>query len=352
MLDESSPVDAQAFGELVTDRAVERAHALEGLVILNHPLGLGGAGSAPGRAREDVLAELLLHRLHGADLLEVGYRDRGGHPLRNHLWLWDRLALEGGLYPIGIGTSDHHGGPEPPAPPESAAEPNNFVTWVHARSPGELDLLEGLRAGRVTFGDPTRFQGSLELATDHGHVMGQIVLTDRLELELELAIDGLAATDRVIVVETGELARFLDAGEAPFRAREALELPEGNAFVRVEALARDGTALVCSNPIHLVREAPAGGLDPARGAFDFGGVQSVDLDGFRLTGATAATAQERSSVQISGAGSGGTLVFDCPGHASVAVELKGLQGKVEVAGTRVTIRYLRGEGRILVRDGG
>ena len=346
LLAESSSVDAEAFGAFVAASAVELAHAREGLVIFNHPLGLDAAESAPRRAREDVLAELLAHGLYGADLLEVGYRDRGGHPLRNHLWLWDQLALEGGLYPVGIGTSDHHGGPE-----SMAAGPNNFVTWVHAVSPGELDLLEGLRAGRVTFGDPARFQGTLELATDHGHVMGQIVLTDRLELELEIAIDGLAATDRVIVVETGELARYLDAGEAPFRARQALELPEGNAFVRVEVLARDGAALVCSNPIHFVRAAPAGGLDPARGAFDVGGVQSFELDGFRLKGATA-TARERSGVQLEGTGSGGTLVFDCPGYASVAVELKGLQGKVEVAGTRVSIRYLRGAGRILVRDGG
>jgi hypothetical protein len=329
--------------DFLARRAVEAAHAGGGLVSLNHPLGAAPAGSPRERRREAELALLLERGLYGADLLEVGYRDRGGHSLRDHLWLWDRLALEGGLRPVGIGTSDHHGGPE-----RWPKVPNNFVSWIAARSTAVPDLLDGLRAGRVAFGDPTRFAGALALTTDRGQRMGQIVVTDRESVALEIAIDGLDATDRVILVESGELTRHLDAGGPAFRAREAIALPPQGGFVRVEVFARDGTALAYSNPIHFVRRLPEGGIDPARAAFDVAGVRSVDLGGFELS-SVEPLADGGPGVALAGRGERCTLELSCPGLASPTVELKGLRAKIAIEGSRIRLEGLLGNGRIAVR---
>ena len=357
LLNAAREVSEDALRETFARRAVELAHGRGGLISFNHFLGTDPEGRRQERPREVVLAELLDHRLYGADLLEVGYRDRGGHPLRNHLWTWDRLALDGALRPVGVGVSDHHGGPE-----RARTMANNFVTWIWAAEPSKRELIEGLRAGRAFFGDPGEFDGTLELRTARGHRMGQIVLSDRNSAELEIAIDGLEATDRVIVVESGELARFLDVEGPAFRSVQSLALPPQGGFVRVESFARDGTALVFSNPIHYVREVPEGGLDPARGAIDVGGVRSVTLGDLRLREVRPVSGAGWRGVRLAGSAEGGTLVLETevpgsagagnppPGGTELEVELKGMEGSVERGpGGRVTVRGLRGSGRVVLK---
>jgi len=345
LLNAAREVDEAELAPYYARRAVERAHARGGLISFNHFLGTDPEGREATQTREELLAELLANELYGADLVEVGYRDRAGHGLRDHLWVWDQLALQGGLRPVGVGVSDHHGGPL-----RWRTMENNFVSWVLAPSRSKADLIEGLRAGRVFFGDITHFDGTLELSTDGGSRMGQIVVTDRDAVELDIAVDGLVPTDRVIVVESGELARFLDVEAESFRSTQHLALPPGPSFVRIECLARKGDEKVYSNAIHFVREVPEGGVEPARLGIDFAGVRSRLARGFRVGNVVAVEGEGWSGVRIVGRGDGGALVLDTAALGPVEVELKeGLSGRVAIEDGLVRLTELTGAGRIVLR---
>jgi hypothetical protein len=345
LLDAERRVDEAQLAPVFARRAVERAHARGGLISFNHFLGTDPEEREPTAKREALLRELLEHRLYGADLLEVGYRDRAGHPLRNHLWVWDQLALLGGLRPVGIGVSDHHGGPL-----RWREMANNFVSWILAPAPEKADLIEGLRAGRVWFGDITQFDGTMKLSTDGGAVMGQEVVTDRERVTVNVAIDGIEATDRVILVESGELTQYIDAEGPSYRGTFELELAnQPGSLVRVECIARDGTAIAFSNPIHFLRAAPEEGLEPARAAIDFAGVTSRRIAGFRLQEVKAISGEGWSGLRVAGTGAEGTLVLDASSWGSVEAELKDLEGTVKVKRGIVTARGLTGSGRLVLR---
>ncbi|MEW6267683.1 MAG: hypothetical protein AB1689_00130, partial [Thermodesulfobacteriota bacterium] len=238
----------------ITRRIVDEIHARGGLVSYNHMFGAMMEGSPARWTREEVLDELSAQRVFGADILEVGYRDRGGHALADHLWVWDELARRG-LFLVGTGVSDSHGGPEQ----RWRTDANNFVSWIYARSPDKADLLDGLRAGRVFFGDLVLFDGTLDLTTARGARMGQIVVTDRASEELTVRLDGLAPGDEVRLLVSGvEVARWTASSPA-LVATQAVALDATRPTVaRVEVHAADGAAKVFSNPITFVREEPAG----------------------------------------------------------------------------------------------
>jgi len=244
----------------VTRRAVEEIHTRGGLVSYNHMFGAMLPGARPKVTREEVLDELRRMRIFGADLLEVGYRDRGGRDLADHLWVWDRLA-EAHLFPVGTGVSDSHGGPQQ----RWRSSENNFVSWIYARSPSKADLIEGLRTGRVFFGDRVLFEGTVELTTDRGHRMGQIVVTDRPRVEVTIEVDGLVPGDEVRVIESGETTVRHVASEPRFvLSRDVVLRESGPTTVRVEAYGADGRAKVFSNPITFVPPGDREELPAAR----------------------------------------------------------------------------------------
>ena len=263
-LDRERPEDESPrdWRERVTRRVVEEIHGRGGLVSFNHMFGTMMEGKEQRASREQVLDELLAERVYGADILEVGYRDRGGHPLADHLWVWDQLALNG-LFLVGTGVSDSHGGPSQ----RWRTDQNNFVSWIYARSPSKDDLIAGLRAGRVFFGDIVLFDGTLDLTTPRGARMGQIVLRapDVASEQVEVKIDGLASGDSVRLIVSGEEAARWTAAGASFVQRHEVALhAERPTVVRVEAYAADGTAKVLSNPITFVRSEPPAGIPAAR----------------------------------------------------------------------------------------
>lgn len=265
-LEKERPADETPaqYRERVTRRVVDEIHGRGGLVSFNHMFGTMMEGKEQRATREEVLEQLARERVYGADILEVGYRDRGGHPLADHLWVWDQLAQHE-LFLVGTGVSDSHGGPSQ----RWRTDQNNFVSWIYARSPSKEDLIAGLRAGRVFFGDIVLFDGTLDLTTSRGARMGQIVLRDPsiASETVEVRIDGLAAGDSVRLIASGsELARWTAEGAAFAQKHDVALDPSRPTVVRVETYAADGTAKVLSNPITFLRTEPPAGIPDARAA--------------------------------------------------------------------------------------
>jgi len=263
-LEKERPADETpaAYRERVTRRVVDEIHGRGGLVSFNHLFGTMMEGKEQRATREEVLAQLTAERVYGADILEVGYRDRGGHPLADHLWVWDQLAQRE-LFLVGTGVSDSHGGPSQ----RWRTDQNNFVSWIYAASPSKEDLIAGLRAGRVFFGDIVLFDGTLDLTTSRGARMGQIVVREPSVVSeaVTVRIDGLAAGDSVRLLASGaEVARWTADGAAFQQTHEVALDPSRPTVVRVEAYTADGTAKVLSNPITFLRSEPPAGIPLAR----------------------------------------------------------------------------------------
>jgi hypothetical protein len=240
--------DERAFRAAVIARVVEDVHRRGGLVSYNHPFGTTFEENEKPRTNEEQLKILLRNRAEGADILEVGYRDRGGATLDDHLWLWDQAALAG-LRLVGTGVSDSHGGKEN----RWRGSPNNFVSWIYAAVPDKAHFIAGLRAGRVFFGDLERFDGELDLVTASGERMGATVVTDAALVRVELIARGLKGGERIVVVESGRRTSTYAAPGTDFRQGHDVHLAAAAAtFVRFEV--HDDTGpIALSNPIHFLR---------------------------------------------------------------------------------------------------
>jgi hypothetical protein len=241
-------LEPRAFRDLVSQWVITETHARGGLVSYNHPFGATFEDDERPRTNEEQLAILLRRRAEGADLLEVGYRERGGATLDDHLWLWDQAALAG-LRLVGTGVSDSHGG----ADNRWRGQPNNFVSWIYAVRPDKPSLIAGLRAGRVFFGDLERFDGTLDLVADTGERMGATLVRERDALALELLATGTKAGQVLVLVESGvRTQRFLVEGPEFRRAQRVALAGPGPHLVRIELHDETGP-IALSNPIHVLR---------------------------------------------------------------------------------------------------
>ena len=334
-------IDETAFKAAFIEGIVRATHERGGLVSYNHMFGAGSEDREKRRTNEDMLAILLENRAEGADLLEVGYRDRNGASLADHLWVWDQAALAG-LRLVGVGVSDSHGGPDE----RWRGSENNFVTWIHARSSDKQDLIDGLRAGRVFFGDIELFDGSLDLVTDAGHRMGSTVLTDRREVFVDVLASGIQADALVVVVVSGEPTSRLPARPGTFSERQRIELPEGPSSVRFELRDGAGRAFVASNPIHFLREIPDGGLADPAVAFDRDGLRSRQVEGVQLLAWRREDAAESRRVVLRVRARAGTIALDHAGPVSVS--FAGLEGRSSAADGALLLTDLEGEGEIVL----
>jgi hypothetical protein len=338
-------IDDVAFKNAIADHLVERTHAAGGLVSLNHMFGVNLEGHRKARTNEEQLDILLRTRACGANLIEVGYRDRAGASLADHLWVWDRAALSG-LRLVGTGVSDSHGG----SAERWRGRPNNFVSWILAPTPGKADLIEGLRAGRVFFGDLELFDGALDLATDGGARMGSVVLTDRDEVEVEARVQGLTRAAELAWIESGELSATVPLAAGDARVPRRVRLPAtGPALVRFELRDARGQAFALSNPIHFLREVPEGGLAAPTVALDLGGVRGTRARELRITGFAPARAGQDEPLRIDVESEGGELDLELA-RAPRGITLEGLSGDVVPDGPRVRLRNLGGTGSLVVRE--
>jgi hypothetical protein len=249
-------VDYRAHPHGLTPReAVAHIHRHGGLASLNHFFGIQTSMLSHRfpASRANFLASLerlIANHAYGVDLLEVGYRSRG-HGLDAFVELWDGLA-EAGIRLVGVGVSDSHD-----ADVGWSEGPNNFISWIYAASRSERDLLEGLGAGRVFFGDPTRFRGLLDIRGDDGGRMGETRILGRGLYGVTFRAEGLAPGQTLRLIRDGRVVQTLEP-ETSSLARRAMIDVQGPGFVRLEVMEGE-QRIALSNPLYVelaVESAP------------------------------------------------------------------------------------------------
>ena len=231
--------------------SIEFVHENGGIASYNHMFGVSRAAADEAVRAEKVsdrIETLTATRVFGADLLEVGYRERVAL-VDDFLEGWDALSVAD-IFVTGIGSSDFHN-------KESwTARANNFVTWIPADALTEEDLIPVLRRGQVWFGDPTYFADghvdvSLE-AAEAGAVMGQIAVGETEPVPVAFAADPLTAGWTVRWVEDGVVVaeETVDADGA-FQSTRAVD-PQGGRVVRVEVHTDEDDGALYTNPIYFV----------------------------------------------------------------------------------------------------
>jgi hypothetical protein len=116
-----------------------------------------------------MIAKVLAIGAYGVDIIEAGYRERGGMPLEAHLAVWDACSRNG-IVTTANGVNDDHYG----VPSSWDTQPNRFLTMAWAASAAEADLLTALAIGRVFVADQTGYAGTIDLVLDDGTPMGGI----------------------------------------------------------------------------------------------------------------------------------------------------------------------------------
>lgn len=258
--------------------AVDQVHAVGGVVSLNHVY--FPAVYWPDQTPQEKAARIAARKLDligtralGADILEVGYRQRGGMSLVDFLDTWD-AATANRLFITGNGVTDSHGtdlfvGWAPHQP--SYNYENNFVTWLWVRERTRLGLIAALRSGRAFFGDPFRFSGTFDVCTDDGMPMGRVIVTDRDTETLHVTLEGApeGATLRLLQFEIHEDAAspVLDTNvlrdEIVDPATPLTIDTSVASAVRLELHDAEGAFLI-SNPHHFLRRFPDEGIPAGR----------------------------------------------------------------------------------------
>jgi hypothetical protein len=265
--------------------AVDQVHAAQGAISMNHLFGSGiyNVSETPEQQAQRVhnkKLEMLATKCYRADMLEVGYRWRGGIVLDDHLEVWDTVTGNG-VYVTGTGVTDSHG-TEPfngwgPWQPHASME-NNFTTWLYAKQISRLEFIDAMFAGRAFFGDPNLFDGVLDLASGEGFPMGRVVLTDRPQHDLLVHIEPVPPDVQVRLLQgeirtSGPQYLFVNylrdeiltgtmVGQA-FTDTVTLNttLP---SFARIEVRSGAGAVWTFSNPLHFIRQLPANGIESHR----------------------------------------------------------------------------------------
>jgi len=289
--------------------AIDQIHAQGGAVSLNHFFGPQPLQEVEPdsvhQARITFTKQVLIDAAAmGVDVLEVGYRSRGGMNLWEHLDLWDALNANA-VFVTGDGITDSHGrgwahifGWQE-APPGDVTT-NNFTSWLCTEELSEAGFVQAMKRGRLFFGDPYRWNATLELETLDGFRMGQVVVTDRTQHDLAVEVTGLGPDGKVRLLQV-EIRESKTPGppyylDPVFLRDEYLtgSIVSGTfadtvsvdtsvpSYVRIEAY-DDRGELVFSNPIHFVDTVPVAGVPAERVAARLGDVRIFLAEEFTLT---------------------------------------------------------------------
>ncbi|MGI8879704.1 MAG: hypothetical protein ACR2KJ_04175 [Jatrophihabitans sp.] len=259
--------------EDVAVAAVTRIHASGGIASYCHPFGtaVGELSAAlQERARAQKSAELVTNRALNCDLLEVGYRLRGGCNLEQHESVWDNCSRNE-IFLTGIGVNDDHKGQD------WSSEILNFATWAWAPDHDMSSLLTALQAGRVFFGDLARFHGQLDLRLDGRSAMGAVSVSQAEQRTVTVYASGLPHGARVQVIRglvdlagpgdttpktsvtTLDASRF--SGDGSTSITTDTRTP---CFVRTVVVDSSDLPIGFSNPVWLLRASPRQGIPRSR----------------------------------------------------------------------------------------
>ncbi len=344
-------VNWQLHQDFVGYRITQLAHQNGAAVSYAHMFGTGTPLLPTTLTKEALLAQLLGNHLYNSDLLEVGYRQRE-RPMPDHLWVWDQLALNS-LYYTGLGVSDSHGAD----PAGVLTNPTFSMTqFIYADTAGESDLADALRAGRTYFADPVIYNGTMDIETDRGALMGQVVVTDRPSVRSTIHLTGLTPGDTARVIDSGNLAVAVPVAtpEIDLTANTTVNQTTGS-FVRAEvhSTVNGRTEKAYSNPVYYRSNVPQGGIGWRRAAFDVLGITSNSFDHFDLNALSWSLDGSTPVITIGGAHDtvAGTVTINVsavPGSV-IATFAGGLAGSVAHDGHTLTLSSLLGSGTVTIR---
>lgn len=252
-----------------------------GAVAINHPFGAEGDNAVDSRYTvASLAAQYLTYGAYGATMLEVGYANRGGASLDDHLALWDALSRNG-VYLTGTGVNDDHEGLEPGVGNPWRSATNRFTTSVWSPTTGQADLLAQLASGRTFTSELTARDATIGLGAD-GVPMGAVSV--RPELSTRTLTVSAAALPKGSTVELVQGAVDYAGTKDPNPTSRvvdgltAKDLRRGTAAISVDtrassfvrAVVRDATGrgIALSNPVWLLREASHTAVPVARRAAD------------------------------------------------------------------------------------
>ena len=246
------------------EEALRRTRAAQGALSINHPMGFNEPYPA------FFIEAHLQERLFGADLLEVGYRYRGVD-LVGHLEFWDR-SLGAGIVASGVGVTDAHGAGRGNG---FERDENNFATWVEADPDSVDSLIDGLLAGRVTFGDPLLYRGRIDLEVDGTYRAGDVVIGPPRARRAAFRGERLEPGGRVDLIADGRVAASATV-DPKGRAVGEVALTADTGAIRLESWGPAGEPVAFSNAILFMRKLPPEPLPASR--------LRLELDHGRLAG--------------------------------------------------------------------
>jgi hypothetical protein len=256
---------------------IPQAHSAGGLVSYNHPYGYNDGPLLPATRQDALLSQLAAKLLPtgaepaalGADLLEVGYKLRGGCDLAHHVALWDVMSRNA-VFLTGNGVSDDHFGVN------WYGIGNNWFTSAWAPSTAETDLVAALAAGRAWCASLSAYRGSLDLLADGTCPMGSVSVARVPSRKLAAAATRIPAGGSLQILQgavdyagTTDLranTKVIGTYTASQLAGGSVTLPVDttkSSFVRTQVRNGSGAVVGLSNPIWLLRAAPPHGI-PAR----------------------------------------------------------------------------------------
>lgn len=263
------------YGPGFTATMVQFIQTNGGLASLNHPFGTASHATYTAAQRatktQSLVSGFLGDSVSGADILEVGYRQRNGYLLEDHLEIFDAMSRNG-IWLTGNGASDDHSGVN------WSGQGNRAYTSTWAPTAGLSDQLAALSAGRAFVGFLGSFGGTIDMALD-GAPMGSVSYGSTGTRELLLDITGVPAGGAVQVVKIpvdyagpanptsgASVLQTLSAAELAVPAVLTVPVQESCAF-RVNVSDSTGQIVAFGQPVWTLREpaqtpVPAGRLFP------------------------------------------------------------------------------------------
>lgn len=242
---------SQDLGEIRPD-VVDFVHRRNGLASINHPFKPGDTGQLA--TARDVAVDLLSIGAGGADILEVGYANRYGGDLAEHLAVWDTLSRNA-LFLTANGVSDDHTGQG------WAAQANRFYTATWAGAKQERPLLDALAAGRSYVGFLGGFTGTVDMDLDGTVRMGQVSANSPARRTLHARVStvpsgGAVQLVRGVVDRAGQGSPTPNTTVRTIDHTRPVELSTGeDCFHRLQVVNSAGAVVAFGQPIWTFRGA-------------------------------------------------------------------------------------------------